>query len=120
MQTILILGAGLSSNSLIKYFLDHSAKQVEGTGGRYQTWNMPWKRSGTIPTERPFPLISIMQNNGQLEVEQAAIVISLLPARMHHLVAETCVEMGRNMVTASYLSPAIKALDSAARRKESF
>jgi saccharopine dehydrogenase-like NADP-dependent oxidoreductase len=36
---------------------------------------------------------------------------------MHHLVAETCVDLGRNMVTASYLSPAIRALDQNARKK---
>ena len=41
----------------------------------------------------------------------------MLPARMHHLVAECCVDLGRNMVTASYLSSAIKALDSEARKK---
>jgi saccharopine dehydrogenase-like NADP-dependent oxidoreductase len=52
------------------------------------------------------------------EIRWAHIVISLLPARMHHLVAETCVEIGRNMVTASYLSPAIKALDGAAKEKD--
>lgn len=51
------------------------------------------------------------------EIKKAHIVISLLPARMHYLVAETCVNMGRNMVTASYLSPAIKALDPEARKK---
>jgi saccharopine dehydrogenase (NAD+, L-glutamate forming) len=36
---------------------------------------------------------------------------------MHHLVAESCVELGRDMVTASYLSPAIKALDQKARKR---
>ena len=36
---------------------------------------------------------------------------------MHYLVAEACVELGKNMVTASYLSPAIKALDESARKK---
>lgn len=116
MQIILILGAGLSSTSLIKYFLDHSEHQ--------------WKvRVGDIKLEHAQQAI---QNhpNGQAfvfdvhnaaqrveEIEQADIVISMLPARMHHLVAEACVEIGRNMVTASYLSPAIKAMDSAARKK---
>jgi len=52
------------------------------------------------------------------EVEQASIVISMLPARMHHLVAECCVDLGKDLVTASYLSPAIKALDSEARKKD--
>jgi len=53
----------------------------------------------------------------RVEIEGAAIVISLLPTRMHHMVAETCVEIGRNMVTASYLSTAIKEMDSAAKKK---
>ncbi|MCK5692336.1 MAG: saccharopine dehydrogenase NADP-binding domain-containing protein, partial [Bacteroidales bacterium] len=51
------------------------------------------------------------------EIKQASIVISMLPARMHHLVAECCVELAKDMVTASYLSPAVRALDSEARKK---
>ena len=117
MQTILILGAGLSSNSLIKYFLDHSEKQ-------------DWKiRVGDINPEnaisninghpRGETLVFDVHNMKQRseEIEGAQIVISLLPARMHHLVAESCVEIGRDMVTASYLSPAIKALDRKAKKK---
>ncbi len=117
MQTILILGAGLSSNSLIKYFLDHSEKQQ-------------WKiRVGDINSENAIERIAGHPNGDAIlfdvhnvkqrreEIESAHIVISLLPARMHHLVAESCVELGRNMVTASYLSPAIKALDQKARNK---
>ena len=117
MQTILILGAGLSSNSLIKYFLDHSEKQQ-------------WKiRVGDINSENAIERIAGHPNGDAIlfdvhnvkqrreEIESAHIVISLLPARMHHLVAESCVELGRNMVTASYLSPAIKALDQKARKK---
>jgi saccharopine dehydrogenase-like NADP-dependent oxidoreductase len=117
MQIILILGAGLSSNSLIKYFLDHSKKQQ---------WHI---RVGDINPENAienmkehprgeaflFDVHNVKQRNK--EIEGAHMVISLLPARMHHLVAESCVELGRNMVTASYLSPAIKALDQKARKK---
>ena len=117
MQTVLILGAGLSSNSLIKYFLDHSEKQ-------------PWLiRVGDIHPENAIERIEGHPNGEAFlfdvhnvkqrseEIGSAHIVISLLPARMHHLVAESCVELGRNMVTASYLSPAIKALDQKARKK---
>ena len=116
MQTILILGAGLSSNSLIRYFLDHAAGQ--------------WKvRVGDIdldkarhsiqdhPSGEPFSFDVTLAEQRKLEIQQSSIVISMLPARMHHLVAETCVETGRNLVTASYLTPAIRSLDAEARRK---
>ncbi len=117
MRTILILGAGLSSNSLIKYFLDHSKKQQ---------WRI---RVGDIRPEKAREMINghphgegfmfdvhhVKQRHK--EIEGSDIVVSLLPARMHHLVAETCVELGRNMVTASYLSPAIRAMDQNARKK---
>jgi len=116
MQTVLVLGAGLSSTSLIKYFLDHA-----GNG---------WKvRVGDIKLENALSGIGDhsagegfrfdVHNPEQLgkEIGQAGIVISLLPSRMHHLVAQACVEAGKNMVTASYLSPVIKALDEAARKK---
>ncbi len=116
MQNILILGAGLSSTTLIRYFLENAS-------GR-------WKiRVGDIDQSRAKKNIEHhpageafafdVNNAEQLnsEIKDADIVISLLPARFHHLVARTCVEIGRNMVTASYLSPEIKALDPEARKK---
>lgn len=117
MKTILVLGAGLSSNSLIKYFLDFSFEQ---------DWHI---RVGDIHPENARQNINghprgiafefDVHNPEQRseEIKASHIVISLLPARMHHLVAESCVEIGRNMVTASYLSTAIKALDKKARKK---
>lgn len=116
MQTILILGAGLSSNSLIKYFLDHSAKRWKVRVGDIKLENA-LERVQNHPNGEAF-LFDVHQTvQRKAEIEQARIVISMLPARMHHLVAETCVEIGRNLVTASYLSPAIKAMDGAARKK---
>lgn len=116
MQTILILGAGLSSTSLIKYFLDYSAKRWKVRVGDIKLENA-LERVQNHPNGEAF-LFDVHQTvQRKAEIEQARIVISMLPARMHHLVAETCVEIGRNLVTASYLSPAIKAMDGAARKK---
>ncbi len=117
MQVILILGAGLSSNSLIKYFLDHSIKQdwhirvcdIYPENARENINGHPRGEAFL------FDVHNVKQRNK--EIKEAHIVISLLPARMHHLVAESCVVIGRNMVTASYLSPAIKSLDQKARNK---
>ncbi|MDF1573880.1 MAG: saccharopine dehydrogenase C-terminal domain-containing protein [Bacteroidales bacterium] len=116
MQTVLILGAGLSSNSLIKYFLDHSEKQWKIRVGDIHIENALARTFGHPGAEAfRFDIYDHVQR--QEEIYRANIVISMLPARMHHLVAESCVELGRNMVTASYVSPAIRALDGEARKK---
>jgi len=117
MRTILILGAGLSSSSLIRYLLDHAA-----FGG--------WKvRVGDIhpglakekvqdhPFGESFAFDVFDDHQRTMEIRQSHLVISMLPARMHYLVADSCVMIGRNLVTASYLEPRIKALDEAARKK---
>ncbi len=116
MQTVLILGAGLSSTSLIKYFLDHSHKQWKIRVGDIKLENAVERVNGHANGEA-FLFDVHDPNQRRKEIEQASIVISMLPARMHHLVAESCVELAKNMVTASYLSPAIKALDGEARKK---
>ncbi|MEN8156138.1 MAG: saccharopine dehydrogenase C-terminal domain-containing protein [Bacteroidota bacterium] len=116
MQTILVLGAGLSSNSAIKYLLDHSNLGWKVRVGDINPDNANSKIDGH-PAGEAFRFDVYDEAQRREEISQAAIVISLLPARMHHLVAEACVELGKNMVTASYLSPEIKALDNAAREK---
>jgi saccharopine dehydrogenase-like NADP-dependent oxidoreductase len=48
-------------------------------------------------------------------IAESDIVVSLIPATMHHLVAEVCIKHKTNLVTASYVSPALAALDGAAK-----
>ncbi|KAH9047781.1 Saccharopine dehydrogenase-domain-containing protein [Lactarius hengduanensis] len=48
-------------------------------------------------------------------VKESDIVISLLPATLHPTVAELCVEHKKHMVTASYVSPAMRSLHSRAQ-----
>lgn len=45
------------------------------------------------------------------------MVVSILPADMHHVVARACVDQGTHMVTASYLNEKIKQLHQAALEK---
>jgi saccharopine dehydrogenase-like NADP-dependent oxidoreductase len=52
----------------------------------------------------------------QTEIENTDIVISMLPASMHIVVAEDCVRLGKNLVTASYVSKEILALDEKAKQ----
>ncbi|KAH0835691.1 Saccharopine dehydrogenase-domain-containing protein [Lanmaoa asiatica] len=43
-------------------------------------------------------------------IEGADVVISLLPVLFHPSIAELCIQHGKHMVTASYISPAMRAL----------
>lgn len=116
MQTVLILGAGLSSTSLIEYFLNHSEEKWKVRVGDLKP-ELALERIKGHPRGEAFRFDVYDVDQRRKEILQANIVISLLPARMHYMVAESCVELGKDMVTASYLSPAIKKLDREARRK---
>jgi saccharopine dehydrogenase (NADP+, L-glutamate forming) len=50
------------------------------------------------------------------EVAGAALVVSMLPAFMHGAVARECVKLGRHLVTASYVSDEMRALDADAKK----
>lgn len=116
MQCILVLGAGLSSGSLIRYFLDQSDHGWKVRVGDINP-DLASKRIKGHPAGEAFHFDVFDHAQRAHEIKSADIVVSLLPARMHYLVAEACVELGKNMVTASYLSPAIRALDETARKK---
>lgn len=44
-------------------------------------------------------------------VKDSDIVISYVPAFLHIYIAKACVKYNKNMITASYISPEMRALD---------
>jgi saccharopine dehydrogenase-like NADP-dependent oxidoreductase len=48
-------------------------------------------------------------------VENADVVVSLLPYTLHPMVAQLCLRHGKDLVTTSYVSPAMAALDRDAK-----
>ncbi|RPI99795.1 MAG: saccharopine dehydrogenase, partial [Candidatus Aminicenantes bacterium] len=50
-------------------------------------------------------------------IGRADLVVSMVPYTFHPVVAELAIEKGRPMVTASYVSPAMRELDARAREK---
>ncbi len=117
MKNILIIGAGKSSSALIKYLLDTSDKE-----------NL-FLTIGDISTENAHKLINNHQNaiaivldvfdkkQREEQIQKADLVISMLPARFHLDVAKDCIAFNKHMVTASYISDEMKALDAEAKKK---
>lgn len=118
MQKILILGAGLSASSLIKYLLDHSTEYDWKIKIGDLSEETAKKKINGHPNGEAFIFDVKNQEQCYAEVEQADIVISMLPASMHFTVAEACVKFSKNMVTASYISKEIKELHQQAIDKD--
>lgn len=117
MKKILVLGAGRSSVYLIDYLLQHAELQHwELTIADLSAEAASQKAKGH-PKARPIAFDLKNADLLQAEVQRADVVVSLLPADMHLPVAEACVQYGRSMFTASYVSPGMQALDAEVRAK---
>ena len=115
MKNILVIGAGRSASSLIKYLLDNSkAESWKVTVGDVSV-DLVKQKTGDHPNARAISFdINNEQQRGQ-EIGNADIVISMLPATMHYSVAKDCVRFKKHLVTASYVSKEIRELDEEAK-----
>lgn len=118
MQTILVLGAGMSSTSLIKYLLSHSEKYAWKVVVGDKSKELAEKKCDGHPNGEAFFFDVFNSDQRQKAIADADVVVSMLPARMHYLVAVDCVEQGVSMITASYVSDDIRALHERARAND--
>ena len=117
MKQILLLGAGRSSGALIQYLLDHTDSQgfslkIGDIDVQQASQKLKGHKHGSaflFNVEDTIQRVDAIQN--------ADLVISLLPPSLHYLVAQDCLVHGKNLVTASYVSKEILALDEAAKEK---
>ena len=117
MKNILIIGAGKSSSYLIKYLLDKSNEEnLNLTIADISTENA-LKLINNHKNGKAIVLDISNKSDREKEIEKSDIVISMLPARFHTEVAKNCIKFGKHMVTASYISEEMKALDEAAKEK---
>jgi len=115
MRNILIIGAGRSASSLIQYLLNKSeAENLHLTIGDLSLELAQRKTNNhKNATAIAFDIFDETQRN--IEIRKADIVISMLPAHMHIEVAKDCIRYKKHMVTASYVSDAMQALDAQAK-----
>ncbi len=116
MKSILILGAGRSSSVLIDYVI----KQAAGHGWKVTVGDVSRDAAlGQIKDSGTSTAITfnIQQEDSAVTIRDFDIVISLLPAHLHPLVAHRCLAFGKHLLTASYVSPEMKAMDAEAKKK---
>lgn len=110
MPTILLFGAGKSATSLIDYLADSC-----GDGSRkllvadIDTALAAAKLKGRVHTET-VPVDLEQEDSRQQLIRQADVVISMLPAGLHPILAADCLKLGVHFFTASYESEALRAM----------
>lgn len=117
MRNILVIGAGKSASYLIKYFLDKSdSENLHITIGDISSKNAK-KLIGNHKNANAITLDVFDKVSRSNAISTADIVVSMLPARFHIEVAKDCIKFGKNMVTASYVSKEMQALDASVKNK---
>lgn len=111
MQTILVAGAGKSSIYLIEYLLNNAPrnkwKVIVADGSR--------DAIAEKVNNNPNAEIAVIDITNSKEreplVKRADIVVSLMPPHLHIHLAKDCLIHKKNLITSSYISAEMKAMD---------
>ena len=114
MKNILVIGAGRSASSLIKYLLDNSTKENWKVTVGDVSLDLVKQKTGNHANARALELDINNQEQREEEIQHADLVISMLPASMHINVAKDCVRFKKHLVTASYVSKEMGELNEEA------
>ena len=109
---VLILGAGLVSRPIVRYLLDHPTFTVTMASRTVS-------KAEKIINGHPYGTAVELNVNDELLLEklvsESDLTVSLLPYTYHVKVANLCIKHKKHLVTTSYVSDDMKALDQKAR-----
>lgn len=112
MNSVLVLGAGMVSRPLVRYLLGLPNVKVTMASRTVE-------KAEAIIDQHPdgTPVTLDVQNEEKLEslVKDADVVVSLLPYVYHVKVAKLCINYEKHLVTTSYVSDEMNALDKQAK-----
>ncbi|MFS4415959.1 saccharopine dehydrogenase family protein [Maribacter sp. 2307ULW6-5] len=114
-RNILVIGAGKSTAYLLDYFMEKALEEdLALTVADLDLTAVP---PHLAKQERCHLQNLDIFNDAAREkaIAQAHIVVSMLPASFHHVVAQDCLRLKKHLVTASYVHPDIKAMDAAVK-----
>ncbi len=117
MKKILLFGAGKSATSLIRYLIGVAAGRDWQLVVAENNVSLAESKIGSASCARAVRLTVEHEAERDALVEDADLVISLLPPALHYLVALSCLRAGKSLLTASYVDESIRALEPAIRDK---
>lgn len=116
-RNILVVGAGKSTSYLLDYFLEKSESEnlfITVCDIKTDTISETLKNHKYCTV---MPLDIFVDDARRKAIKEAHIVVSMLPAHLHIRVAFDCIDFGKHLITASYVSDQIRTLDDQAKKK---
>ncbi|AWK03997.1 saccharopine dehydrogenase [Flavobacterium crocinum] len=114
MRNVLIIGAGRSASSLIRYLLSKSNEEKLHITVADLSLELAKVKTHNHPNATPLALDIFNAEERKTAIQNASIIISMLPAHLHIEIAKDCLEFKKHLVTASYISDAMQALNDEA------
>jgi saccharopine dehydrogenase-like NADP-dependent oxidoreductase len=114
MKRVLLLGAGLVARPLVRYLLEQP--EIELTIAT-RTVSKAEKLIAGHPRGRSLAVDVEQEAELKALVAGCDLAISLLPWIHHLKVARLCLDLGKHLVTTSYVKPEMQALDAEAKEK---
>lgn len=114
MKTILVVGAGKSSSTLIKYLIDNSVENNWKVLVADIKLDQILEKTDNHPSTEAFELNMTDEALRRPLIERSDVVISMLPARFHVPIIEDCIKYKTDVITPSYVTEEIKALNEKA------
>jgi saccharopine dehydrogenase-like NADP-dependent oxidoreductase len=112
MKKVLILGAGLVANPMVRYLLSKNFKVSVASN----TPDRAEAMVGNHPSGRTIFWEADDKETLDTLVAGHDLTVSLLPYRFHVMVAEHCLKHKKNLVTTSYVKPEMMAMDEEAKK----
>ena len=120
MKKILLFGAGKSAGVLADYLADQSALNHWEFTIADANLQAARSRAGHSPHTHAVQINVDIERERKALVEEADIVISLLPPTLHYNIALDCIELKKNLLTASYIDDQIRKLEGEITKKKLF
>ncbi len=117
MKNILVIGAGRSATSLIEYLLTHAEKEQWKVIVGDMDKTLAEKKVGNHPHAKALQLNGLDHEERAPYIQQADVVISMLPASLHGSVVRHCIEEKTPVITPSYLSDEVKGMNEEALKQ---
>ena len=115
MKRILLLGAGLSASTLIKYLLEQADENNWQLRVVDRSLDLVKSKLAGHPKGVALSFNALDRNERWEELQQADLIISMLPARFHLEIAKDCLDLKKHLITPSYVSPEMSALNEEVR-----
>ena len=116
MKNILVIGAGRSATTLISYLLDNALDNNWFVTIADYSEELAKQAVGNSENAKAIFFNVTDGKQREYEIINSDIIISMLPASMHIVVAKDCVCLKKNLVTASYVSDEVADLDEIAKQ----